>query len=805
MSEPTPLRPWAQPVTARNSYPIATALLALIVTLLFSSDGRAQQPTQLPPVVVQPAPPPKAPSPPPPRRRQPPTPATQPVVVEQPKPLSNFFDTYNPALELEGLSLPPGTIITTAGPVLGYRALSATSATKTATPIEQIPQSIQVLPRELIKDQANLSVTEAARNVSNVQGPNDLGIANTDQTPFKIRGFGADQWLDGLNVLYNTGNHDAFANVERIEVLKGPSAILYNGGTGATVGGVLNVISKLPTNVPSTEVGVTFGSHRYFLPYFDINQPLNKEGTVLFRITGEYKQSDSFIDVLHTENYAINPTLTLTNKDTTTLTIQGRISRQSQQAYQGLPVFGTILGNFNIDRNLFIGPSSMPPSFSEVQSLTVNLDHKFNSILSANLKARVSHSKFDQLSQLVWSFDATGAMPLFGTTWGLQNVELFQEQSEITINPSLLARFKLGETKNAFLVGADYSRVTDHGFMTGDYLGNVCAIFFAGPCLPALADLTNPSFPIAFSRPSPAAGIEFARYFDFENVYQTKGVYTQMQTTIYDRIHLLGGLRWAAINIDYIEHALPGSPKFVTDAEKVLPRAGIVVDLTKSLSLYTSYSEGMRWVGFSSAVSEPKPEFSRQFEVGAKFNLSSQLTGTVDYFEIVRDNVPITTSLGQATLSQQTSKGVEVDLLWQPTRLLQVLASYGYTDVRFGDEFRGYNGEIIPAGNRVPYVPDHSGRLWVNYKLDDLALRGWSVGVGVYVSAGQYVDNANLYKTGAFHTVDAKIAYETENFRAALNFKNLTGEEYWVPYTWLGGQVAPNAPRQIFGSISYKF
>lgn len=257
----------------------------------------------------------------------------------------NALGTYNPALDLPDLRLPPGTMLTTAGPVNGYQALSAFSSTKTATPIERIPQSIQVIPRDVMVDQNNLSVTEAIQNASNAQGPNYLGNGTTGlATPLTIRGLGAQQWLDGLNVNYDSGDRDSFANVERIEVLKGPNAILYGGGSGAPTSGAINIISKLPTDKASAEAGVTFGTNSYWRPYFDVNQPLSPDKTVLFRFTGEYTGSDSFVDVVQNNRYSFNPTLTFTNKEDTTLTIQGRVSRFEQQGYQGLPAVGTVAG-----------------------------------------------------------------------------------------------------------------------------------------------------------------------------------------------------------------------------------------------------------------------------------------------------------------------------------------------------------------------------------------------------------------------------------------------------------------------------
>ncbi len=319
-------------------------------------------------------------------RPQPPERQARPQTPER-KELATSLGAYNPALDLPNLQLPPGTALTTAGPVDGYHALSAFSATKTATPIEQIPQSIQVIPQSVIAGQNNVTVTEALQNASNVQGTNSLAIATTGLTgSTTIRGFPAQYWLDGLAVNYSEGDLQTLSNVERIEVLKGPNAILYGGGVGSPVGGAYNVVSKLPTDKASVETGVTGGTNAYVQPYFDINQPLNADKTVLFRFTGAYTSTDSFINELHQNRYSLNPTLTITDKSDTTLTIQGNFSRFEEKAYEGLPAVGTVAGNFRINPYMFIG--NVPMSYTEVNGVTATLDHRFNSIWSFNMKAR---------------------------------------------------------------------------------------------------------------------------------------------------------------------------------------------------------------------------------------------------------------------------------------------------------------------------------------------------------------------------------------------------------------------------------
>jgi iron complex outermembrane receptor protein len=775
---------------------VSTVSLACLTTAAMAQEAaNTSQPSpDLPPVEVPQPAPAAAPKPKKPKpalakaKPKPPTPAPAPEVAAAPEPEAadpaTALGTYNPALDVRDLELPPGTTLTTAGPVDGYRALTAISSTKTATPIERIPQSIQVVPRELITDQTSIGVDETLRNVSGIQGTNRLQTPAYDST--KVRGFDAEQWLDGLTVYYNAGDRDTLANVERIEVLKGPSAILYGGGAGAPVGGAVNVISKLPTALQGGEFGVTVGSDNFVRPWFDINQPIAADGTVLFRVTGEYVKADSFIDVLETERYSINPTLTFTNKTDTTLTIQGRATRWEQQEYQGLPATGTVAAAFRIDPNLFIGPADIPDSVSEVQAVTVTLDHKFNEYFSGNVKARVSQSDFVERVQTIVGADGFAAnQPLFGSTWALSNALLSQEQDEFTINPNLIARFSTETTDNTLLVGGDFSRVSDSGFLTADsFLGGAGTV-----------DLANPSFPTPY--------VEVPRgpltsFIDGDNVYTTKGAYVQLQSTLYDRVHVLAGLRLANVTIENGD--LISGVTQVADETKLLPRIGAVFDLVDGLSPYASYSEGLRGAPFSffAPGTRIRPEESKQREVGLKFDVGGGLTGTAAYFMIERENVPI--GFPAAPNGAEESKGFEIDTLWQPNRNWKFIANYAFIDA----EYVVAAGGALP-GNALEGVPEHSGRFWAHYRFDEDVLKGWSVGAGVYAAGEQFVDPANLFKADAYFTVDAQVAYENEQYAASINVKNLTGEDAFVPYSYFGGRVAPLEERAVFGTVRYKY
>jgi iron complex outermembrane receptor protein len=687
---------------------------------------------------------------------------------------------YNPALDLRDIELPPETTLTTAGPVSGYRALTAVSATKTATPLDDLPQSIQVIPQSVIRDQGNVSLSEAIQNVSGVVGTNRVRTPGYDF--ITIRGFEAEQWLDGLSVLYNIGNRDALANIERIEVLKGPNAILYGGGNGAPIGGAVNVISKLPTNVASGEFGVTFGSEDYARPYFDINQPIARDGTALFRLTGEYTSTESFIETLEAESYSINPTLTLTDKTETSLTIQGRITHWSQQEYQGLPAVGTVAGVFDIKRTLFIGPPDVPDSTTEIQGITTSLDHKIDDHFGIHAKARWSEATFRQLGQLLFGSDGFRANEPVGppSTWLLTNTILDQGQKEFTVSANVDAKFTAGPTRNVLLLGADHSHIADQGYIASD-------LAFGGA---GLIDLQAPLFPAPYVTP-------IATLAASEKEFVNEGLYVQIQSSIADRLHLLGGLRLAHVDIsstNRIDGALDE-----TSETKLLPKVGGLLEIDQHISVYASFSRGLKGQPLISHNGAPAPEQSEQAEAGIKFQVG-ELTGTAAAFEINRSNIPVLDGFITVDTSKERSRGFETDIIWQPTPHWRLIGSYAFIDATLVEPTTGGS-----AGNRLVGVPEHSGRLWVHHDFEPEALKGWSFGAGIYAASRQAIEISNAYLSDSYFTIDARLGYDTSAFSAGLSIKNLTDEEYFIPFDFFRGRVAPGEPRTVYGSIAYRY
>ncbi|PWB78496.1 MAG: TonB-dependent siderophore receptor [Methylocystaceae bacterium] len=721
-----------------------------------------------------------------------------------------------PPIEIDGSHAAPGSSAsagpaiqdTTAGPVRGYQALTA-RPTRLDTPIKELPMSVQVIPRKLIDDQRAISQSEAFRNVSGLQPLDPLfpGLSSPS-----LRGMRAERYVDGLPNYYDLGVRDLLANVERIEVLKGPASILFQGGPNP-IGGVINVVSKLPTPDRFAEVGVQAGGYRYASPYIDINQPLTADKSILFRVTAQYETTHSVVDVVNRRSYSIDPTIKIAPDDSTSLIVQGHLNRREQPDYPGLPAVGSIDRSFYaLPRSAFLSTAGLPATATESSGVTARFEHKFNENLSTFTTARWSVSKIFEPSQVPFGNNPTIYVdPLFGVYGGpskfyLADTIMSEQAHEVAISSNIVAKFDAGPTENRLLLGGDFDRVWDEGFMAGANATGPDPSKFSLFGFPQLTDFRAPAFP-AYRYPLPGqAG--YTALSRFDNAYETAGATAQLQSTIFERLHLLAALRLATIDIHSEEVAAKPPSSFDTNQTKFLPRVGLTFDVTNWLSVYGSYSEGLRAVTFFNGRGvAPQPEGSRQYEAGVKLDGPFGLSGALAYFDLERTNVPITPpgSLTQRQSGAWHSSGFEADLVWQPTGNLSFLASYAHIDACVS---RDEDPRLVNA--RLNLSPRDSGRLWGNYAFDGL-LQGWSLGAGLYAASGTVVEIgqpqpwAQLgrpWSTSGYVTFDSSLAYKHENFTFAITAKNIGDARYYVQYPYLQGRVAPGDGRTLFMSVS---
>lgn len=682
---------------------------------------------------------------------------------------------------------------------MSYRLQETEGATRTFTPIEEIPQSISVITRRLIDDQQVNTIAEALRNVSGVVINNDRLTPAFDNT--RIRGFSAEQTIDGFTQYYNPGDRDSTVNIAHIEVLKGTNGLLYGGGSGSPVGGLIHIVTKRPQRDPALVVGGKLGPDNYQQIYVDLNRPLTDNA--LFRVTGEYTRSNSEIDVLDMQRYNINPTLLFTLNSRTDLTLNLRSSRWRQQDYQGLPATGTVRGDVALDPYQFLGPSDIPDSHSGFDSLGLRLDHYLDETWTLNLQTRFARSEFEEKVQTIVGsgFDFGADRPLIEPPalavalgrgqlpYGLFDGHLYQEQNERSLVANAVGVHHRGRLEHTVLLGLDYSRYDDDGFINAGAPG--------GGVIPII-DLADPVF-FPFVEPGPGRIDNLVR----NTVY---GFYGQLQTSIDDRWHLLFGARYGVVEIDYQS---PGNRQ-ITRRRRWIPRVGAVYDLTDSLSVFGGYSEGMRGQPFALFVTAPEPEYSSQREIGLKFNLAARLSGQLAYFEIERENVSVPTpdpqgdgGFGSVPEGEQFSRGYEFEAVWQPGFLagFSVLGSYSRLSTGFRDDLFAF----ASSSDELPGVPRNSGRLWFNYDFQDMGPNQLRVGAGVYAQDATRISLRNPFLVDAYYTVDMSAGYETPHWGLGLAVKNLTDRFYYERLNYFGGRTAPARERAVYLSGEYRF
>jgi len=675
----------------------------------------------------------------------------------------------------------------------GYHVFSTSSATRTETPLMELAQSVQIIPRALLEDQQSVTVTESLRNVSGVV-PRTPGITPNFE-PTLVRGFSAMQMIDGFYQNLNTGDQESLVNIQQIEVIKGSNATLYSGGGGTPSGGVINLLSKLPEPEAFYEFGLKAGNYAFVQPYMDVNHPIND--MLLFRFTGEYSHSSSHIEVLKTERYNLNPSLLFTNNKTTSLTIQGKYSKWGQQDYQGLPATGTVVDDFRVNPNLYIGPSDIADSASEFGAVWASFNHHFNDSWEITAKARYAHSEHDTITQGILGEDfgfaadkpltpenlAILGYPESEHTWGLVNDELYQASDEVSFQLFSSAQFELGQTRNTVLIGGDFSQFGEVAFLDFDSL----------PL--GLVDLMQPAF-LPYQYPGARENRQFTT-----NI--TYGGYVQWQSSVYERVHLLAGFRAGTVSSDYQNTTVGFEFSSNASSTRVLPNVGAVLDLSEEIAFFVNYSEGMRAQSGNNFVSTPDPELSDQLEFGFKFDIAEQLTGQLAFFQINKKKIAVTDfsdpQQRAMTAGQQRSRGMDSNISWQASDALKLLATYAYTDARFTDNL------IVAQRNHVPGVPEHAGRLWLNYAFQNSALDGLNFGVGVYAQSSVYLENENLFKTNAFYSVDTALTYTRENYRVGVSIKNLTDAHEYQRLNYFGTRVTPTQGVQVFFTGAVRF
>jgi iron complex outermembrane recepter protein len=668
----------------------------------------------------------------------------------------------------------PDEEIVVTGQQDGYRVPNASVGTRTDTPLRDVPQSIQVVPRQVLIDRQSRSILDGLETVSGL-----TAIASTAGTRqyFTARGF---ELYSGFLVNGipdpQIANDSTFINVERLEVLKGPTSVLYGQSGDGSIGATVNVVTRQPLRDPFYQLSTTIGSFNDYEGVFDLSGPLNTSRTVLYRLIAGYRSNETFIDFNRTRTFAIAPSLSFKLGQNTDLILEGDVNILKRGgAPGGVPAVGTVLPNQNgkLRNSLNVGGPQKDYSTTSGR-VGYRLEHRFNE----DWKLR-SAFRFNFYNN-VFDSPFIGGSSLAGDNRTLDRFFLIGDGyfNNYFLRNDVVGKFQTGSIEHQLLFGFSLNRSENYG---RSEFGSAASIDIFNPVFDQSIDLTG-------TRDDPTT------------TRDTLGIFVQDQVALAKNLKLLLGGR-----VDIFRERTNDRLAEVETTQSdtaFSPRLGIVYQPISAISLYASYSRSFTpTIGRSASGEAFKPGRGTQYEVGVKADLSNQLSATLAFYDLTRSNVT-TVDPNDPIFSVQTgrqrSRGIELDISGEILPGWNIIGGYAYTDARVTED------NTIPVGNRLFAAPEHAFNLWTTYRIQNGDLRGLGFGLGFNYVGKVQGNLANTFEVPSFFRTDAAIFYERDRFRASINFRNLFNVEY---FTSRGSEVFVNAgePFSIQGTLSWRF
>lgn len=656
------------------------------------------------------------------------------------------------------------------------------------------PQAYSVIGKELIKEQMIVNFDDALKNTSGIDKLwSSTGRGGDGAAYFTLRGFATQpNMVNGIGSQTNGGLDPA--NIERIEVLKGPSGTLF-GSSLVSFGGLINIVTKKPQNVFFGDLSYTMGSYGLNRVQADINTPLDKNKKVLLRTNAAYQYEGSFQDAGFKRTFFLAPSLLYKLNNRATITINTEF--YTSEGTNPLMVF------LNRTRPLeFTTPKDLGMDYKRsftsnditVKTPTVKLFGMFDYRLSDKWRSQTSVSQSNRQSNGIYSYVMFLA-PVKDDSLSRYVGEQNTTTSTLDIQQNFIGDFKIGSMRNRLVVGFDYFYNKENSNSNYVLFDNVSST----GADPNYSMLNKASANEALAKGTPYKSISKAN---------TYSMYFSDVLNVTDRLLLMASLRLDhfdndgtySINTDeksgdYNQTAL--SPKF----------GGVYQLISDKLSIFANYMNGFKNVGSSlqpdGTVRSFKPQQANQAEGGIKASLfDGRLIGTASYYDIYVTDVTRDDPEKPGFTIQDGdmySKGFEVDITANPIAGLSLIAGYSYNDSK--------NKKTDPSieGRRtVSAGPKNLVNGWISYTIQDGITKGLGFGFG-----GNYASNniiTNTSQTGqfiipAYTILNATAFYSTGGFRFGLKVDNLTNQKYWKGWT----TIEPQKLRQVIGSVSVRF
>jgi iron complex outermembrane receptor protein len=663
-----------------------------------------------------------------------------------------------------------------------YKSDYSFFGTKTQTPNIDIPQTISSVTKELIQDKMELTLKDAMNDVSGVNQ-----YSGFDE--YTIRGFRAENSRDinGLRGYNMTYSSPMLVNIERVEVIKGPTATLYGN---CDAGGTINLVTKKPLATPLSEVDLYAGTWDHARAQADVTGPLNSSKTLLFRMNVGVDNSNSFRHGQYTGSYELAPSLTFIPNEKWQFNLDFSLTQMATVLDWGQP-------GYEENNNLHLTSISLSPSqpgnyLRESDAATIaSLCYKFNKHLSFNSGYLNYVTRQYAASHAVQGYITPDSVNLLYTTWSYPT-------NTSTLSNYFTYLFSTGKLSNELVFGYDYivSRVN----LNQQYF-ELPGQFGVGSGVVGTFSLKNPEWvspPLASYQPSTYAPDATSVN---DNIYHTQGVYAQDELSI-DRWKILLSLREEFYKGDVNDSA--GDL-----AEQVfLPRIGVVYALKPNINLYATYNKGFDAFEASSSTqvfNAPfKPQISYLYEAGAKgLFFQDKLSASVCIYQLTILNVPVNANiLSEPNLyvqqGQNRSRGTEWEAAGNILPNLSLTLSYAYCNALVTQS-------KVPSqiGTRVENAPLNSAGSWIKYTLLKGAAKGLGFSVG-YTGVGQRTTLDPAISLPGYFILNGGLHYSYKHYLLALNANNITNVTYWIG-AYNNVNKWPGAPRNLMLRLGYRF
>ena len=679
----------------------------------------------------------------------------------------------------------PAVTVTASKDNNAYVAGTSASATKTEMALRDVPQTINVVPAAVIRDQHAMSIQDIMKNIPGV----GLSTGDGQRDQVFIRGFTAigDQFVDGFrdDALYFRD----LSNVERLEVIKGPAAVLYGRGSS---GGLVNRITRKP-GVDITDVALSLTNTAGRRGEVDVGRVGE---TVDWRVTGAREVSDSYREQQFIKRTALAPSVAIRLSGATKLLLQGdyledrRLTDFGIPSWHGRPVAvdaGTYYGAANARDADF--------SQSRVVSTAATLTHKFSDSLSLRNAFRYYDYHLDRNNTNI-----SGNVNEVKGTMSLGHAKLNRDESGWFNQTELTQKLVTGSLRHEVLYGAEFGKQ------------NKDASSWASTVVATNVSIFNPVL-------LPVDRSKLGARSDTFGTYDTAAAYVQDAVSISDEWKALAGLRYDR----YQQQSRLANALGVTTADlsrtdsAYSPRAGLVWQPSAVQSYYASWSRSFQPSGENFALAannaDLAPETTRNTEVGAKYELwGGRANATVSLFRLERDNIktsdPITNRI--VPVGTQRTDGLELTFNADLHDGWKMMAGYAYLDATITDSIAVDKSVNVPGGiiarevpvkgKRATLTARNTANLWLTKALG----HGFTVGGGANAVGSRFANPGNTVVLPGYVTADAMAAYRTGRYEVQLNINNIGDTRYIVSGHGSSPNLSlPGAPRNVALTLRY--